>query len=491
MANSKINYSYIEKIVSSPQFRNMQDKTQLFYSAPKRQVRTRLTHTIEVKVIARDIGLKINSGASDELINLDLVDAIALAHDIGHTPFGHVGERTINDIVSRKDKLGGLLNDTGINVMRFKHNVNSFRILRNLNIEDWRIVEGALCHTKVFYKGDDCEFRKNPYDPFKEKTAKCDRFLQMYHDISSPPDTKRKLPSLTLEGQIVAIADEVAQRVADISDGLESRYFEIVKNILAINLNISTRDKLELCIRETLIGDIVDTTLKNLKKAMPRLAKMDGIHHDVYSDKVVAFSEDMEERNNKLEMFITKMMAQSEDVRESDSRSKYIIRQLFKAYLNDVSLLSDKFIAEYFYGAVNKSAFSAAQYTLTSMKEAEKDKLKAAEKAKEDEEQNQEIGEEIKKLEKRIKKLEKEIKVFEQIKSGKWRYTEEIPSISKIVIDMSLVKDYFAILIENERTLQIPELNELFDEYILSIGFYIAGMTNTEAFTSYNRIYGH
>lgn len=484
MSNSKINYSYIEKIVSSAQFRNMQDKTQLFYSAPKRQVRTRLTHTIEVKVIARDIGIKINNGVSDELINLDLVDAIALSHDIGHTPFGHVGERTINDIVSRKDKLGGLLNDTGINVMRFKHNVNSYRILRNLNIEDWRIVEGALCHTKVFYKGDGCEFHKNPYDPFKEKPTKCDRFLQMHHSISSPPDTKKKLPSLTLEGQIVAIADEVAQRVADISDGLESRYFEIVKNILAINLNVSSRDKLELCIRETLIDDIVDTTLKNLKKAKPCFAKMDGIYHDVYSDKVVAFSEDMEKRNGKLETFITKMMAQSEDVRESDSRSRYIIRQLFKAYLNDVSLLPDWFLTGYFKGTINKSTFSAAQNKLSRMKEAEEGNLESAKSAKKPEKR-------VKEIEKRIKELEKKIEVFEKIKSGEWRYTEEMHSIKKVVVDMGMVGDYFAILTANEHTLQTAELNELFDEYILNIGFHIAGMTNTEAFTSYNRIYGH
>lgn len=456
MPNSKVNYSYIEKIVSSPQFRNMQDKTQLFYSAPKRQVRTRLTHTIEVKVIARGIGIKINNGVFDELINLDLVDAIALAHDIGHTPFGHVGERTINDIVSRKDKLGGLLNDTGVNSMRFKHNVNSFRILRNLKIEDWRIVEGALCHTKVFYKGDDCAFKNNPYNPFRDKTTKFEHFLQTYHRISTPPDTSKKLPSLTLEGQIVAIADEVAQRVADISDGLESRYFETVKTILSIDLANNTRDELERCIREKLIGDIVSTTLNNLKNAEPHCGKIDGIHHDVYSEEIVAFSKDMKERNKRLEEFITKMMAQSEDVRESDSRSRYIIRQLFKAYLNDVSLLPDRFIAEYFNEVVNKSALSAAKNTLAHMKDTEK-----------------------------------KVEVFEKIKSGKWRYTREIPSSSKIVIDMDWIGKYFGILIENEHDTQISELSELFDEYILNIGFYIAGMTNTEAFTAYNRIYGH
>lgn len=470
MSNVKVNYSYIEKIVSSPQFRNMQDKTQLFYSAPRRQVRTRLTHTIEVKVIARDIGRKLNSALSEELADLDLVDAIALAHDIGHTPFGHVGERTINDIVSRRDSLDGQLLPTGVHSMRFKHNVNSFRLLRELKVEDWRIVEGALCHTKVFYKGDGGAFGKNPYDPFRETVTKFEQFLQTHHGISSPPDTGKKLPSLTLEGQIVAIADEVAQRVADISDGLESRYFEVVKNILAIELTRNTREELERCIRETLIRDIVGTTRQNLKKIRPAFGKIDGIGHDIYNTEVVSFSGDMQKRNGRLEEFITKMMAQSEDVRESDSRSAHIIRQLFKAYLRDVSLLPDRFIAEYFQATVNRSTFSAAQSMLLRRKEeAEKTGAPAE----------------------HIKALEAKLEVFEQIKSGKWRYTREFPGSGRVVIDMKWVGAFFAILTEDERAGQTPELGVLFDEYLLRIGFHIAGMTNTEAFTAYNRVYGH
>ncbi len=470
MPNYKVNYSYIERIVSSPQFRNMQDKTQLFYSAPKRQVRTRLTHTIEVKVIAREIGREINKRVSEDLIDLDLVDAIALAHDIGHTPFGHVGERTINDIVSRKDRLGGLLHDTGVTAMRFKHNVNSFRILRKLNIEDWRIVEGALCHTRVFYKGDPCAFGKNPYAPFRETTTNLEQFLQTKHGIATPPETSKKLPSLTLEGQIVAMADEVAQRVSDISDGFESRYFEKVKEILSINLANRSREELERGIREKLIRDAVSTTVEKLKHAKPGFGKIDGIYHDVYTEEIVAFSAEMKERNGRMEEFITKMMAQSEAVRESDSRSRYIIRQLFKAYLNDVSLLPDGVIAEYFNGIVNKSAFSAAQDMLKQRKAAEEKKPEA---------------------EQEIQKIEEQIKVFKKIKSEGWRYKKEIPKSMKAVIDMGNVRDYFAVLIGNEHGPRIPELCELFDEHILNIAFYVAGMTNTEAFTDYNRIYGH
>lgn len=265
MTNSSTNYSYIEGIVYSKQFRSLQDKTQLFYSSPKRQVRTRLTHTIEVKIIAHDIGQQINKKANNNLIDLNLVEAIALAHDIGHTPFGHVGERTINDIVSKKDNLGGLIRANGTSQIRFKHNVNSMRILEELNIQDWRIIDGALCHTRIFYKNDENVFSKNPYNPFEGTSSKIVRFIYGEHGISFDTPMQSKVYSLTLEGQIVSIADEVAQRIADISDGLESRYFEKVKNILSTEKEICTRTELEQFIREILINDVVDNTIENLK----------------------------------------------------------------------------------------------------------------------------------------------------------------------------------------------------------------------------------
>lgn len=152
MAKNKTNYAYIEKIIYSSHFRNMQDKTQLFYSAPERQVRTRLTHTIEVKTIAYSIGNNINKKLRKKLIDLDLVDAIAFAHDIGHTPFGHVGERTIDEIVSGKDSLGGMIPTGSPNKMRFKHNVNSLRLLQELDVQDWEFLMEHCATQECFIK---------------------------------------------------------------------------------------------------------------------------------------------------------------------------------------------------------------------------------------------------------------------------------------------------------------------------------------------------
>lgn len=111
---NKIFIKDLESITFSSEFRKLQNKTQLFYQTIGSRVRTRLTHSIEVRFIANKIAVNLNEKLqkSSKKISLDLflIDAIALAHDIGHTPFGHVGERVINDVFSREDCLGNLLN---------------------------------------------------------------------------------------------------------------------------------------------------------------------------------------------------------------------------------------------------------------------------------------------------------------------------------------------------------------------------------------------
>lgn len=460
MKKPKTNYGYIEKIVYSKQFRNLQDKTQLFYSFPQRQVRTRLTHTIEVKIISHSIGAKLNLAKNDDLLDLELIDAIAFAHDIGHTPFGHVGERTIDDIVSKKDRLGGLINDYGMNRIRFKHNINSMRILENLNIDDWRIIDGALCHTNLFYKNDNYEYEKNPYNPF-ENPDKIVQFLQEQHKNSIK--NRKGICSLTLEGQVVAVADEIAQRVADISDGLESRYFEKIQEMISNKDKVCTRLGLEQSIRTAFIEDVVSNTLNNLKQSNGKNIKLNGIESIAYNGEVVGFSPEIKSTNKKLEGYITDIMAQSESVRESDSRSKYIIRQLYKAFLNDVTLLPDEFIDDYFKKVINKDVFKEAFNAIVAM-------------AKNNTSDDQ---------------LQKNCKVMQIINRQGWRISEwELPQ-NTVVIKMNIVKDYFHMLTENSHTVAVAQLNDLLDEYILKIGFYIAGLTNTECVSLYNRIYGH
>jgi len=147
----------ITKIMNTLSFRKLAGKTQVILSLSGPDVRTRLTHTIEVAKISRDICHKLD-------LNEDLAEAMALAHDIGHTPFGHVGERTLREIMCGCDTLGDKVRDFDFDNSGFKHNLQSFIVLKNLECVDtnskgdseyqniWPyIFWGALAHTKMTY----------------------------------------------------------------------------------------------------------------------------------------------------------------------------------------------------------------------------------------------------------------------------------------------------------------------------------------------------
>ena len=144
----------ITKIMNTLSFRKLSGKTQVILSLSGPNVRTRLTHTIEVAKIARDICKELE-------LNEDLAEAIALAHDIGHTPFGHVGERTLREVMCGCDTLKDQVADFDFNNSGFKHNLQSFRVLNDFerlgegndrkklkNIWPF-IFWGAASHTKM------------------------------------------------------------------------------------------------------------------------------------------------------------------------------------------------------------------------------------------------------------------------------------------------------------------------------------------------------
>ncbi|NMC26572.1 MAG: deoxyguanosinetriphosphate triphosphohydrolase [Syntrophomonadaceae bacterium] len=157
-----------DRIVHSKSFRRLKHKTQVFVAPPGDHYRTRLTHTLEVNQIAKTIGAGLN-------LNLDLIEAIALAHDVGHTPFAHSGEQVLNELT------GG----------HFRHNENSIRVLTrieqhrdrsglNLSAE---VLDGVLHHSGYGHKAP---------------------------------------PSFTLEGQVIRISDKIAYVQHDIDDSVRA-----------------------------------------------------------------------------------------------------------------------------------------------------------------------------------------------------------------------------------------------------------------------------
>jgi len=184
------------KIMNTASFRKLAGKTQVILSLSGPDVRTRLTHTIEVAKIAKDICIRLG-------LNAELAEAMALAHDIGHTPFGHVGERTLTEIMCGCDTLKKKVRDCDFANSGFKHNIQSFRVLNDIECvhnngnhsEIWPLIFwGSPAHTKLTwakdYSGMDNEILISPkhcdwvYVCHHDDKKKCKRNIQIKKEKS-------------------------------------------------------------------------------------------------------------------------------------------------------------------------------------------------------------------------------------------------------------------------------------------------------------------
>lgn len=219
----------IDRIIHSISYTRYIDKTQVFSRIENDHISKRIIHVQLVSKIARTIGRALN-------LNEDLIEAIALGHDIGHVPFGHVGERILNDISLR------------YNQGYFRHNVQSVRNLMcvenngkgtNLTIQ---VLDGILCHNG--------ELLQDFYYP-QSKTK--EEFLDLYNSCYNKSDNEITLIPMTLEGCVVRISDIIGYIGRDIED--------------AIRLGVIDKEKLPENIRKTL-GDsnskIVNTIIMDI-----------------------------------------------------------------------------------------------------------------------------------------------------------------------------------------------------------------------------------
>lgn len=274
-----------DRIIHSSAFRRLEHKAQVYSHEKGDHYRTRLTHTLEVMQIAR--GIARNLG-----LNEDLTEAIALGHDIGHTPFGHAGEEILDKIMRGEDDLGGKLK-YHINYGGFKHNFHSLKILdiieskyEGLNLT-WQVLEGILKHTKIKKPGktwDLSRFVKNdnffkplvPNDTFKSHIPSIDP--HSYSILLSPMlNLKPYLNlehSLTLEGQIVNLADEIAQRQHDLDDGLRDVELRMKESDVLDHFSIVIEKIIDKVLEEEEnLTEIVPSDLKLLKELK------DTFHH--------------------------------------------------------------------------------------------------------------------------------------------------------------------------------------------------------------------
>ena len=340
-----------ERIVHSKAFRRMVDKAQVFSASKGDYYRTRMTHTQAVSQIARGIAEGLG-------LNMYLTEAIALGHDIGHTPFGHQGERTLDSILQGKFNIIKNVESftEDLSFGGFKHNYQSIRVATLLEEEyteicgmdlSYQTLEGMLKHTKL--KRDNYSL-----DQFISSDDASDK-LHFTQDFCS-----------TLEGQVVAIADEIAQRGHDLDDAFSSgaMEFDDFKNYLAVkkmkklldiveevNKDLTSMgeknrrfvDKKELRNSRTVsaivsyfINDVINCSKGKMSEY--DLSEFKGNHNRV-KEELICFSEETSTLNKYLETIISSKVINSPEVSLFDNNAETIISGLFKAYYNNPRLL--------------------------------------------------------------------------------------------------------------------------------------------------------
>lgn len=338
-----------ERIVNSTAFRRMVDKAQIFSAEKGDYFRTRMTHTLEVNQIAKAIAYALH-------LNLDLTEAIALGHDLGHTPFGHQGERTLNDILSGKIDAGIVTDKKKLEEERcyggFKHNYQSARILTQLENKyvdfaglnvSAQVVEGVLKHTKL------------------KKDIRIEDFVSPeYLEKIYIDENEERQPIASLEGQVVAIADEIAQRGHDVDDALTSGVMtvsefmdrlkidkcdelreliekEIEKTETANRLLPNKQDMQVARIVHRIIRYFISDVINNSKEKIEGSTKtsIDDLNKETFID----LSEKGKKVNKYMEKIVQKKVICNYEVARADYNAEVVVKTLFQKYYENPRLL--------------------------------------------------------------------------------------------------------------------------------------------------------
>ena len=335
-----------DRIIHSTAFRRLKHKTQVFVNTSGDHFRTRITHSLEVSQIARTLSKYFN-------LNEDLSETLSLAHDLGHTPFGHAGEEALNDCMKN---YGG-----------FDHNIQTLRIITilenryydfkglNLSIET---LDGLIKHN----------------GPVKDLTK--------LNKILGNNFFKKKINftlNSSLEAQIASISDDIAYNSHDLEDGLKSNLFDLnfLTNIPVLNKIITKHKKklkrysIDLVIRQIIreiinemVSDVIKTTKKNI-----RLYKIKNLN-DIYQTKnqLVTFSQKMQKFDKKIKNFLKQKMYFHKNVNSKTNYGRKVITKLFlqikknpKKYINIKKYSNsniERIICDYIAGMTDRYAIN-------------------------------------------------------------------------------------------------------------------------------------
>ncbi|SEA47844.1 dGTPase [Desulfuromusa kysingii] len=301
-----------DRIIHCAAFRRLEYKTQVFVNHEGDYYRTRLTHSLEVAQIARGIARNLK-------LNEDLVEALALSHDLGHTPFGHTGEYVLKRLM--KDHGG------------FEHNQQSLRIVEllehryplfdGLNLS-WEVREGIIKHSSDYDGAESAAIQ--PYKPEQRGS---------------------------LEAQIIDLADEIAYNNHDIDDGLKAGFITL-KDLTEVelwqrtfvmvgNLYPALDDKRHILqtisyLIGELIHDLVSTTMDNLRNNNI-VSLADVRNHD---KNLVSLSPEMMQLNRQLKKFLYKRLYRHSKVERMRVKAERFLTLLFENYITTPGLLPER-----------------------------------------------------------------------------------------------------------------------------------------------------
>ncbi len=294
------------RIIHSRAFRRLEYKTQVFLNGTGDHLRTRLTHTIEVASICRSVARSLG-------LNEDLAEAIALAHDLGHAPFGHSGEETLNDLMRAH---GG-----------FEHNGQSLRIVELIE-QKYPHFAGLNLSREVI-----------------EGLRKHDRFYE-----SSEGGT---LPSPSLEAQLANLADEITYYSHDLDDGLESGLIqpEQLDDLEVWRVNAEAvrhhfpdlsgqrfRGYVIRCLIDRQVEDLLQTSAAAIDAA--GVDSADEVRR--HSDSLVRYSPDLLRGNRALRRFLYQNLYYHPAVAGANQRACALLREVFEAYLREPDRLGHR-----------------------------------------------------------------------------------------------------------------------------------------------------
>jgi dGTPase len=382
-----------DRILYSKGFRRLSGKTQVFVVGFDDHCRTRLTHTLEVSQIATTICKRLG-------LNVELTEAIALGHDVGHTPFGHVGERFLNQLMNGCYNVRDLNSSLPYSERGFKHNWQSLRVVTSLEKHDKAHSDaginltnftrwGILNHSEKEFEL--CKFTLPQKDLIEKDSTKYEcRYMHKIRECpikgkcsigfySKLEEDLRESEDWSYEAFIVATADEIAQRHHDIEDGIEANiidkdrlidkietlfknYFNANDKELINKIKVESEKDFYIPLLSRLVVNLLTSRLiEDSKENLIKLKKDKSINNscdfkhkksELYLEeekkKRINYSDGFKDAESKLKEFLYEIIINSNLAQRMDGKSDFLLRQITKAYVTNPQQLPDSTIITLF-----------------------------------------------------------------------------------------------------------------------------------------------